>query len=59
MATEQKKGEYRRACDQFGCGEVTLNTHVPLALPFAANFVAGAIAGVSEILTFYPLGEYF
>ncbi|KAG5733157.1 hypothetical protein E4T56_gene18758, partial [Termitomyces sp. T112] len=24
-------------------------------LPFAANFVAGAIAGVSEILTFYPL----
>lgn len=27
------------------------------ALPFAANFAAGAIAGVSEILTFYPLGE--
>ncbi|KAG6831371.1 hypothetical protein H0H87_005301 [Tephrocybe sp. NHM501043] len=25
-------------------------------LPFAANFAAGAIAGVSEILTFYPLG---
>ncbi|KAI6039449.1 mitochondrial carrier [Pisolithus marmoratus] len=24
-------------------------------LPFVANFVAGAIAGVSEILTFYPL----
>ncbi|KIY68161.1 mitochondrial carrier [Cylindrobasidium torrendii FP15055 ss-10] len=24
-------------------------------LPFAANFAAGAIAGVSEILTFYPL----
>ncbi|KAJ7156178.1 mitochondrial carrier domain-containing protein [Mycena filopes] len=24
-------------------------------LPFAANFVAGAIAGISEILTFYPL----
>ncbi|KAJ7748599.1 mitochondrial carrier domain-containing protein [Mycena metata] len=24
-------------------------------LPFAANFIAGAIAGISEILTFYPL----
>ncbi|KAF8657825.1 hypothetical protein AX14_007824 [Amanita brunnescens Koide BX004] len=24
-------------------------------LPFIANFTAGAIAGVSEILTFYPL----
>lgn len=24
-------------------------------LPFAANFAAGAIAGISEILTFYPL----
>jgi hypothetical protein len=28
------------------------------ALPFIATFTAGAIAGVSEILTFYPLGEY-
>lgn len=27
------------------------------ALPFVANFTAGAIAGISEILTFYPLGE--
>lgn len=26
-----------------------------IALPFWANFVAGAIAGVTEILTFYPL----
>ncbi|KAI3609763.1 putative odc2-mitochondrial 2-oxodicarboxylate carrier [Moniliophthora roreri] len=26
-------------------------------LPFIANFAAGAIAGVSEILTFYPLGQ--
>ncbi|KAJ7157980.1 mitochondrial carrier domain-containing protein [Mycena crocata] len=26
-------------------------------LPFVANFAAGAIAGISEILTFYPLGE--
>ncbi|KAF7323618.1 ODC2-mitochondrial 2-oxodicarboxylate carrier [Mycena kentingensis (nom. inval.)] len=25
-------------------------------LPFIANFAAGAIAGISEILTFYPLG---
>ncbi|KAI0310809.1 organic acid transporter [Amylostereum chailletii] len=25
-------------------------------LPFAATFAAGAIAGISEILTFYPLG---
>jgi len=25
------------------------------ALPFWANFVAGAIAGITEILTFYPL----
>jgi hypothetical protein len=29
------------------------------ALPFIANFTAGAIAGVSEILTFYPLGGLF
>ena len=28
------------------------------ALPFVANFAAGAIAGISEILTFYPLGEW-
>ena len=28
-----------------------------VALPFIANFTAGAIAGISEILTFYPLGE--
>ncbi|KII90229.1 hypothetical protein PLICRDRAFT_697971 [Plicaturopsis crispa FD-325 SS-3] len=27
-------------------------------LPFAATFAAGAIAGISEILTFYPLGEF-
>jgi hypothetical protein len=27
-----------------------------LALPFYVTFTAGAIAGVSEILTFYPLG---
>lgn len=27
-----------------------------LALPFVATFTAGAIAGISEILTFYPLG---
>ncbi|KAJ6620443.1 mitochondrial carrier domain-containing protein [Mycena sp. CBHHK59/15] len=26
------------------------------SLPFIANFAAGAIAGISEILTFYPLG---
>jgi hypothetical protein len=26
-------------------------------LPFYATFTAGAIAGISEILTFYPLGE--
>ena len=28
---------------------------IKTALPFWANFVAGAIAGVTEILTFYPL----
>jgi len=27
----------------------------PKPLPFVANFTAGAIAGISEILTFYPL----
>jgi hypothetical protein len=32
-------------------------TIIEIALPFIANFAAGAIAGVSEILTFYPLGE--
>ncbi|KAF9235018.1 mitochondrial carrier [Melanogaster broomeanus] len=30
-------------------------TEQPKPLPFIANFAAGAIAGVSEILTFYPL----
>jgi len=30
-------------------------TQQPKPLPFIANFAAGAIAGVSEILTFYPL----
>ncbi|KAF8963290.1 mitochondrial carrier domain-containing protein [Flammula alnicola] len=29
--------------------------HKPKSLPFVANFAAGAIAGISEILTFYPL----
>jgi len=29
--------------------------HKPKPLPFVASFAAGAIAGVSEILTFYPL----
>lgn len=29
-----------------------------IALPFIANFAAGAIAGISEILTFYPLGIF-
>jgi len=29
--------------------------HKPKPLPFVANFAAGAIAGISEILTFYPL----
>ncbi|KAH6907299.1 organic acid transporter [Coprinopsis sp. MPI-PUGE-AT-0042] len=31
--------------------------HKPKPLPFAANFAAGAIAGISEILTFYPLAH--
>ncbi|PPQ91620.1 hypothetical protein CVT25_012801 [Psilocybe cyanescens] len=31
--------------------------HKPKPLPFAANFAAGAIAGISEILTFYPLAQ--
>ncbi|KAJ8519641.1 hypothetical protein ONZ45_g3435 [Pleurotus djamor] len=31
------------------------STTPPKPLPFAANFAAGAIAGISEILTFYPL----
>ena len=39
-------------------GSIVLNRVLLLgvALPFIANFTAGAIAGVSEILTFYPLG---
>ncbi|KAG8215459.1 mitochondrial carrier [Butyriboletus roseoflavus] len=32
-----------------------MDTKQPKPLPFIANFAAGAIAGVSEILTFYPL----
>ncbi|KAL1699036.1 mitochondrial carrier domain-containing protein [Schizophyllum commune] len=32
------------------------STEGPKPLPFIANFAAGAIAGISEILTFYPLG---
>ena len=35
----------------------TWNDDDDVALPFVANFAAGAIAGISEILTFYPLGE--
>jgi hypothetical protein len=35
---------------------VLIRKHV--ALPFIANFAAGAIAGISEILTFYPLGVF-
>ncbi|KAL1692678.1 mitochondrial carrier domain-containing protein [Schizophyllum commune] len=31
------------------------STEGPKPLPFIANFAAGAIAGISEILTFYPL----
>jgi hypothetical protein len=31
--------------------------YIIAALPFAATFAAGAIAGISEILTFYPLGK--
>lgn len=34
----------------------SLTLFLPPALPFVANFAAGAIAGISEILTFYPLG---
>jgi len=30
-------------------------THERKALPFSVTFAAGAIAGISEILTFYPL----
>ena len=42
-------------------GSIVLNRVLLLgiALPFIANFTAGAIAGVSEILTFYPLGGLF
>lgn len=32
-----------------------MTTQQPKPLPFVATFAAGAIAGVSEILTFYPL----
>lgn len=32
-----------------------MSTQQPKALPFQYQFIAGAIAGVSEILTFYPL----
>ncbi|OSX56656.1 hypothetical protein POSPLADRAFT_1050557 [Postia placenta MAD-698-R-SB12] len=33
-----------------------VSEHKIAPLPFVANFTAGAIAGISEILTFYPLG---
>lgn len=48
-------------CDVIYVIYVTLSNDSCLlyaALPFIANFTAGAIAGVSEILTFYPLGDY-
>jgi len=32
-----------------------MEVHKPKPLPFVANFTAGAIAGISEVLTFYPL----
>ena len=53
MATDQKKRtlEYGLACLR------TCANNCFIALPFVANFAAGAIAGISEILTFYPLGE--
>ncbi|KAF5376392.1 hypothetical protein D9757_008650 [Collybiopsis confluens] len=35
----------------------TMSEQPKKPLPFVANFAAGAIAGVSEILTFYPLGQ--
>lgn len=31
----------------------------PSALPFWAQFSAGAIAGVTELLCLYPLGEFY
>ena len=53
MATSEKKRELESPeVDLF-----FLSHFRSLALPFVANFAAGAIAGVSEILTFYPLGE--
>lgn len=56
------KAERKRELDRMISAQVLAKLTTPLvissALPFIANFTAGAIAGVSEILTFYPLGEY-
>ena len=54
MATDQKK---RKASLWTAMLKLTVITFLLEALPFIANFTAGAIAGISEILTFYPLGE--
>ena len=54
MAPEQKKRKLKSMLIKISDDD--LYSHRP-ALPFIATFAAGAIAGVSEILTFYPLGE--
>ena len=59
MPTEQPKRENCLLVLPW-CLLTSINEHfaiIKIALPFIANFAAGAIAGVSEILTFYPLGE--
>ena len=61
----RKHWEYRKKCPQTKESVCSIylcllsrspNTYPFVALPFSANFAAGAIAGISEILTFYPLG---
>ena len=53
MAPEQKKRKLKSMLIKISDDDLYSNRP---ALPFIATFAAGAIAGVSEILTFYPLG---
>ena len=57
----QRKREFTSRGRRGRDSSTTTDSVIPLrcctALPFVANFAAGAIAGISEILTFYPLGE--
>jgi len=59
MAADQKREHKpKRESSKYQLNFIILAHQMRIALPFIANFAAGAIAGISEILTFYPLGIF-